>query len=327
LITAYHVCIAVSRTADALGAYHLYDYDFGPADQPDYPKLGVWPDAYYLSANIFQDGSFIGARACALDKAAMIGGAAAPAMICFQSSSFHSLLPSGLDGSLPPASGTPNYFLQSNCCTSLALYKFHVDFGAPASSTFTGPVSIPVAKYATSGGGNTVPQLDTTEKLEDFGGGRLMYRNLGAYESLLVSHTRGGGLEGSRRIAGFHLHGDVRKRPGYTGPLASSPGIDPLTGSRFDVGHQKSFPSGVSWLHARPLLPGAPAGRRYRGSRAPCAEFASSHAFTSHFRKGRHAQARDLFRFERAGPATAAACRDRHGADSDWTARPPLAAR
>jgi hypothetical protein len=191
-----HVCVGISQTSDALGAYNLYDFNFDPAgvNFPDYPKFGVWPDAYYFSANTFQNGStFIGAQACAFDRNAMIAGASNPQVICFQSSSFHSLLPSGLDGTRQPPPGSPNYFMQSNCCTTLSLYKFHADFVTPASSTFTGPVNISVAKYSPSGGGNTVPQPGTTDKLEDFGGGRLLYRlsyrNFGTYESLLVSHS------------------------------------------------------------------------------------------------------------------------------------------
>jgi hypothetical protein len=37
-------CVAVSQTADATGAYNRYAFSF--ADFPDYPKMGVWPDAY-----------------------------------------------------------------------------------------------------------------------------------------------------------------------------------------------------------------------------------------------------------------------------------------
>ena len=38
-------CIAVSTTSDATGSYNRYAYDFG-GNLPDYPKLGIWPDAY-----------------------------------------------------------------------------------------------------------------------------------------------------------------------------------------------------------------------------------------------------------------------------------------
>ena len=42
------ICIAVSQTGDPVaGGWFLYAFDV--VDLPDYPKLGVWPDAYYLS--------------------------------------------------------------------------------------------------------------------------------------------------------------------------------------------------------------------------------------------------------------------------------------
>src|SRR6266851_3418892 len=96
-------CIAISTTSDATGSYNRYEFDFG-ANLPDYPKFGVWPDAYYYSANIFPSGhTFAGAQACAFDRAAMLAGSSAT-KICFQNPpSVASLLPSELDGStLPP---------------------------------------------------------------------------------------------------------------------------------------------------------------------------------------------------------------------------------
>jgi hypothetical protein len=46
-------CIAVSQTGDATGAW--YRYAFGPLTTNflDYPKLGVWPDGYYMATNMF----------------------------------------------------------------------------------------------------------------------------------------------------------------------------------------------------------------------------------------------------------------------------------
>ena len=49
-----HQCIAVSVTGDPLGAYHLYDFRVSPGKFNDYPKIGVWNNAYYLSANEFE---------------------------------------------------------------------------------------------------------------------------------------------------------------------------------------------------------------------------------------------------------------------------------
>src|SRR5258708_3850162 len=71
----YTECIAVSTTSDATGAYNRYAFSFGNTDFPDYPKLGVWPDAYYMSFNSFANGnSFIGANVCAFDRNAMLAG-------------------------------------------------------------------------------------------------------------------------------------------------------------------------------------------------------------------------------------------------------------
>src|SRR5207253_79730 len=123
------------------GGWYLYEWDFG-SDLPDYPKVGVWPDAYYFSANLFWMGaSFIGADACALDRNAMINFQNATA-VCFSSGS-PSLLPASMDGATPPALGAPGLYVRTNGSSALALYRFHVDFGNINNSSFSG-VSVPV---------------------------------------------------------------------------------------------------------------------------------------------------------------------------------------
>jgi hypothetical protein len=187
------MCIGVSLTSDAAGAYQLYSYSFGP-NTADYAKFGVWPDAYYMSANTFNPSDqFIGGQACAFDRVAMLAGAAAPAVVCFQSSnSWPSLLPADLDSATPPPAGAPNYFLHLNPGdNALNLFKFHADFVTPSNSTFTGPTVIPVAKFDV-GCGACVPQPGTNQKLETLASRlmfRLSYHNFGGYESLLVNHA------------------------------------------------------------------------------------------------------------------------------------------
>ena len=168
----YLQCIAVSQTADATAAWNRYAYDFGTGFN-DYPKFGVWPDAYYASYNIFTNGqTFAGAKACAYNRTAMIAGAAAPTQVCFQTStSYGGLLPSDLDGATAPADGSPNYFLNFGT-NSLNLWKFHVDWANTSKSTWTGPVNIPVASFTRA---STVPQAGTSQKLDALSD-RLMYR-------------------------------------------------------------------------------------------------------------------------------------------------------
>src|SRR5258707_8143742 len=171
--TPFLQCVAVSTTSDATGTYNRYAFTM--PNFPDYPKLGVWPDAYYMSFNMFSGNSFVGARACALDRTNMIAGNAATS-VCFQlSSSFGGLLPSDLDGSTAPPAGSPNYFLNFGA-NSLNLWKFHVDFATPGNSTLTGPTNIVVAAFTEACGGGTCVQQSGTHQQLDSLGDRLMYR-------------------------------------------------------------------------------------------------------------------------------------------------------
>jgi len=200
-------CIAISATSDATGSYYRYEFDFGN-ELPDYPKFGVWPDGYYSSQNMFAPfgGTFTfeGARACALNRAAMLTGAPA-AMVCFQTSA-SSLLPSDLDGATLPTAGSRNYFASLANSSHLNLFQFHADFAQPGNSSFTGPALIAVAPFSELCQGALVlaciPQPAPGERLDGLGDRlmfRLAYRNFGDHESLVANHTiRGGAFAGAR---------------------------------------------------------------------------------------------------------------------------------
>ncbi len=193
-------CVAVSTTPDATGTFNRYAFSYSNFD--DYPKMGVWPDAYYVTFNMFSS-AFLGADVCAYDRTAMLNGQPAT-QICFQQgSSVGSLLPSDLDGLIPPPTGSPNFVMNFGA-NALNLYRFHVDFTNPANSTFTGPTMIPVAPFTPlcNGDNGCVPQPlgDGTllDSLADRLMHRLAYRNFGDHESLVVNHSvavnPGGGI-------------------------------------------------------------------------------------------------------------------------------------
>src|SRR5207244_2113154 len=52
-------CVAVSATPDPTGPYHRYAFPY-QIRFDDYPKLGVWPDAYYATFNVFGNGEVDG---------------------------------------------------------------------------------------------------------------------------------------------------------------------------------------------------------------------------------------------------------------------------
>lgn len=201
-------CVAISTTSDATGSFYLYSFSFSAFN--DYPKWGVWPDAYYASYNMFgSSGTFVGAQVCAYNRAAMLSGGTATS-VCFQrSTSDFSLLPAGLEGATAPPSGEPDFYLElASTSSGLNLYRFHVDFSTPSNSSFTGPIAIQTASFSEPCPTTAcIPQEGTTQLLDSLAD-RLMfplaYRNFGTYESLVVTHTITAGS--SSGIRWYEIH-------------------------------------------------------------------------------------------------------------------------
>jgi len=193
-------CVAVSQTSDPTGAYSLYDFQY--AGIPDLPKVGVWPDAYYFTYNLYNEAFtlYLGVNVCAMDRAKMLLGMPA-AQHCFLTANTEfGLLPADLDGATPPPAGAPNYLLSlGSTANTLDVWKFHVDWVTPANSTFTGPTVLATSAFADAcfPGDTCIPQGATTQKLDARGDQlmyRLAYRNFGDHEALVVNHSIVAGL-------------------------------------------------------------------------------------------------------------------------------------
>jgi hypothetical protein len=194
--TPYLECVAVSQTPDPTGAWNRYSFSYGNSNFPDYPKLSVWPDAYYATYNIFGNGgnTFTGGQACALDRAKMLAGQAATQQCFNVGSSYGGLLVAYLDGSRQPPVGSPAYVVALGAtANTLAYWRFHVDWATPANTTLTGPTSMATAAYSEAcGGGTCIPQSGTSQRLDSLGDRlmyRLAYRNFGDHEALVVDHS------------------------------------------------------------------------------------------------------------------------------------------
>ena len=193
-------CIAISRTPNpVVGGWHLYNFQL-PANN-DYPKISVWPDAYYMSTQRGFPGG--GLDVYAFDRANMLNGNPATFQTFNVAAPSLFLLPSDLDGPAP-AFGTPNTFVRQvdgglwGGADRLELFDFQVDWGNPAASTFTGPTAIPVAAYSAECGGGgglfqqCVTQPNTAQNIESLAAWimwRLQYRNFGTHETLVVNHA------------------------------------------------------------------------------------------------------------------------------------------
>ena len=200
------LCVYVSATTDPV-AGGWFAYEFAAPQFPDYPKYGVWPDAYYIGTN---EGA--GPGLYALDRTSMLAGQAA-SMQRFTANrlsgfGFQILNPSDLDGSTPPPANTPNFFVRHNDDEThnslsndpvndfLELFEFRVDFANPANSSLTGPISVPISDFDSNLCGlssfSCIPQPNAgipLDPLREVVMWRVQYRNTGAYESLVGSHV------------------------------------------------------------------------------------------------------------------------------------------
>jgi hypothetical protein len=195
------LCVLISQTPDPTGAY--FSYQFSTPGFPDYPKYGIWPDAYYASTNESSPAVY------AMDRAQMLAGLPATSQrftaTTLAGFPFQAMIPSDLDGATPPPANSPNYFMRhrddevhnvgSNDPTEdyLEIWEFHIDFATPANSTFTHVLpDIAVAEFDSDLCGlvsfscfpqpGSATQLDPLREVIMW---RLQYRNFGSHETLV----------------------------------------------------------------------------------------------------------------------------------------------
>ena len=114
-------------------------------------------------------------------------------MVCFDLPNMAGLLPTDLDGTIQPPTGTPNFFASFGS-NKLNLWKFHTDWATPQNTTFTLSPSISVPPFTVSCGdaGSCIPQPNSAQGLESLADRlmyRLAYRNFSDHESLTVNHS------------------------------------------------------------------------------------------------------------------------------------------
>jgi hypothetical protein len=173
-------CIAVSTSSDATGSYNRYGFHLG-TNFFDYPHLGVWPDGYYMSMNVFNSAgsAFLGPQAFAFDRTAMLNGTAATFVSpgITGGANEDSFLPADLDGLILPAGGTACPFVEFPGSGGYKTFLFRPNFATPANTTFL-LLGSPAAAGFSALCATTracVPQLAPQAALDGIGD-RLMYR-------------------------------------------------------------------------------------------------------------------------------------------------------
>ncbi len=199
-----NLCVYVSKTADPVsGGWWFYDIT-APPSFPDYPKLSVWHDGYYITSN--EGGST--RPIYALDRANMLNGATMRPVQRFTVSSlpgysFQLLSPVDHDGPNPPPAGSPAYFLRHYDDEAhsgspdpnsdyLELYELSVDWNNPSNSVLQGPLNIQIAdfnsKFEDYSTFYSVPQPNSTTELDPIREvvfHRPVYRKFDTYEVIV----------------------------------------------------------------------------------------------------------------------------------------------
>ena len=291
--------MAVSETGDPTGAYHVYDFVIPSGYLNDYPKLGVWPDGYYMTAPLFGGPqlAFAGQGAFVLNRAKMLVGDATAEMVFFDLSASHPglqrILPADVDGVAPPE-GTPNYIASitanefGDTQDGIRLFRVRPDFTNPAASVFTELPRVGVASYdptmtettGTCSGVSFTARDDIdqptpatcgtrVDALADRPMHRLAYRNFGTHESLVFSHaadvTATPPNVTTGHVSGVRYYELQRTLPGGTFAVAEQATFAPDTTHRWmssaAIDAQGNIAVGYSVSDATTTFPGV----RYAG--------------------------------------------------------------
>ncbi|MCA1622257.1 MAG: FG-GAP-like repeat-containing protein [Acidobacteria bacterium] len=198
----YYQCVAVSQTPDPTGAYYLYQYLYPNSVFNDFPKFGVWRDAYYMSVNEFADddgGDFVSAGMVALDRDKMLLGNPNATLIVKRVPTSGGLLPTDIDGFGGPPTELDHIFLEFRAneyddpFDGLRAFRFRPDFDNPANTIFQVLDDVPLAEFDAR---NPEGQLDVEQaggqNLHSPDGNlmhRLCYRNLGTQANPINSYV------------------------------------------------------------------------------------------------------------------------------------------
>jgi hypothetical protein len=206
------LCVYTSRTADPI-AGGWCAYEFNDTSFPDYPKYGVWPDAYYAASN---QGNVV--PIYAFDRLNMLSAdgttcptARAPQKVAnsipgLAGLGFELIIPVHLESATEPAGGEPGIFVRqideelhgtpgaSAMTDFIEMWTLDVDFDTPGNTTLTQLPDITVADFDS----NLCPPVNVFSCIPMPGTGTRLdpllevimnvptYHNFGSHESIVL---------------------------------------------------------------------------------------------------------------------------------------------
>src|SRR5258706_2568143 len=195
--------ICVSKTNDPTGAYYLYQLLTGGllgSTFPDFPKLGVWGNSYFITTN--SGGPYI----YALDRTSMLAGVAAKPSQKFTLADFpgggvQAASPVSLIGSVnAPGTSRPiiirafdDAWTSAADVDALELYTMIINWTNSSNSSISGPLKLNTAAFDSKicndfNSSTCITQEGSTKKLDALGAivsDKAQYRKFATYESIV----------------------------------------------------------------------------------------------------------------------------------------------
>ena len=232
------LCVAISKTSDPTGPYDQYAFEVNNNTNRlanffnDYPKISVFSDGYYATADPNKIFSVLGNTISAFDRGAMLAGNPDPQFVTFfvpaprnppprdptKTTRSH-MLAADLEGIRLPPSDTPEYVVQVQDshlgfpADRLQVYEFNVDWNSPASSTLIPTQSLvpePFNSNACHDEFFCIKQPHVSQRIDSLSYGymmqRLTYRNFGPRQMLLFNHTVAADGDPSQDHAGIRWY-------------------------------------------------------------------------------------------------------------------------
>ncbi len=214
-----NLLIAISETSDPLGSY--FAYSFSTPSFPDYPKYGIWPNAYTVTTN---EGGAGVLHQYFLDRNAMLAGDAQVSMQRIEvngnnntEAGFFVSTPVDWNGARQPVSADPIVLALNDSSwgataeDAVEIYTFGVNFDNSDNTTVTNTTLVTTpydanpcsstgfgfqcAPQPGGGGLDALPELITNIP---------HYRNFGTHESIVYCHitdvTNGNNISGIRWV-------------------------------------------------------------------------------------------------------------------------------
>jgi hypothetical protein len=191
----FYECIAVSKTSDPVaGGWYFYAIRTDDAAHPwlpDYPKMGIWPDGLYMTANMFQGNTYEEVRVWAFNRSDLEAGLPVRNVVVdLATPAYFSLMPSNMRTAvgIPPVGRENLLVSESQTDFAFQVWKFHVDYSG-SGSTLTGPTDVTQASYHFELPYTVPTPANALDALFDRIMMQSQYANIGGAESLWVNHT------------------------------------------------------------------------------------------------------------------------------------------